>query len=438
MSQIFLGTDVRSLAVELMAKYTRAVDSEIVTLSPTTEDQAKVLGLASLPCLLATEGTRTFKVTSPYAIFKYIAEATRFEKIFLGKNETENNQILSYFELVSNLEAAELAELVGKDLPLRNFLVGYNITAADIIAFAHVNEYVRGLQDFEKIAQANLFRWLDHIQHLPGIDKFVAEKSLSVSFPDEDAKGPSKRELKKMAKKQAMQEQKAQKKEGKQPQKQQQNQAKGPDEEEKGAKLDESVSADATAATKKEKKPKQQNPPKNKGNKKAPEPECENIEKLDIRIGKITKVWKHPDSDKLYCEEIDIGEEAPRQIASGLQAFVPEEKMQDAMVVVLTNLKARKLAGFASHGMVLCAETTDKSAVELLSPPEGSQVGDRVSIKGFEMQPLEVMNPKKKIFESVVVDLVIDENGVAKYKNAEFVTDKGMVVAESIKSGIIR
>jgi tRNA-binding EMAP/Myf-like protein len=39
---------------------------------------------------------------------------------------------------------------------------------------------------------------------------------------------------------------------------------------------------------------------------------------MDIRVGKITKVWKHPDSDKLWCEEIDIGGGEIRQIASGL------------------------------------------------------------------------------------------------------------------------
>jgi len=30
----------------------------------------------------------------------------------------------------------------------------------------------------------------------------------------------------------------------------------------------------------------------------------------------LTKTWFHPDSDKLFCEEIDVGEPAPRQIAS--------------------------------------------------------------------------------------------------------------------------
>merc|ERR1712127_867518 len=46
------------------------------------------------------------------------------------------------------------------------------------------------------------------------------------------------------------------------------------------------------------------------------------ITSLDIRVGRITKVWEHPEADKLYCEEIDLGEESPRQIASGLRPYM--------------------------------------------------------------------------------------------------------------------
>lgn len=42
------------------------------------------------------------------------------------------------------------------------------------------------------------------------------------------------------------------------------------------------------------------------------------------------------------------------------------------MCVVLCNLKARSLASYMSHGMVLCAETPTRDQVELLVPPEGS------------------------------------------------------------------
>lgn len=72
--------------------------------------------------------------------------------------------------------------------------------------------------------------------------------------------------------------------------------------------------------------------------------------KLDIRVGVITKCWEHPDSEKLYCEEIDLGEAAPRQIASGLRAFYPSvNDLTGRKVLVLANLKERALAGFKSN-----------------------------------------------------------------------------------------
>lgn len=107
---------------------------------------------------------------------------------------------------------------------------------------------------------------------------------------------------------------------------------------------------------------------------------------MDMRVGKITKVWKHPDSVHLYCEEIDIGGGEIRNVASGLQDRIPIEKMDGALCVVLVNLKARKLAGFESHGMVLCgSDESDK--IEIITPPKGSQPGDLISIEGEDRDP---------------------------------------------------
>ena len=73
-------------------------------------------------------------------------------------------------------------------------------------------------------------------------------------------------------------------------------------------------------------------------------------------MGKIVDVKRHPDADSLYIEQIDLGEASgPRTIVSGLVNYVPIEKMQNRMVVVLANLKPANLRGVASHGMVLCA-----------------------------------------------------------------------------------
>ena len=55
-------------------------------------------------------------------------------------------------------------------------------------------------------------------------------------------------------------------------------------------------------------------------------------------------VKKHPESDYLYCEKINMGDEV-REIGSGLQKNVPMEEMK-GLVCVMANLKPRKLAGF--------------------------------------------------------------------------------------------
>lgn len=53
------------------------------------------------------------------------------------------------------------------------------------------------------------------------------------------------------------------------------------------------------------------------------------VSRLEIRVGKIVKVDKHPDADSLYVEQIDLGEPTgPRTVVSGLVKFVPIEQMQ--------------------------------------------------------------------------------------------------------------
>jgi tRNA-binding EMAP/Myf-like protein len=47
------------------------------------------------------------------------------------------------------------------------------------------------------------------------------------------------------------------------------------------------------------------------GGKEADEPR---IDMLDIRVGRIVSVQQHPNADALYLEEIDVGEEKPRQV----------------------------------------------------------------------------------------------------------------------------
>lgn len=94
------------------------------------------------------------------------------------------------------------------------FLCGMSVTAADIVVFAHMAKEFAVLPDHEKINLPHAFRWCDHIQHLPGMLELVHSKNLFVPFPDENAEGPSKAQLKKLAKLQAAKDAKEKKKAG--------------------------------------------------------------------------------------------------------------------------------------------------------------------------------------------------------------------------------
>ncbi|CAH0484565.1 unnamed protein product [Peronospora farinosa] len=159
---------------------------------------------------------------------------------------------------------------------------------------------------------------------------------------------------------------------------------------------------------------------------------------LDIRVGVISKVWKHPESEKLYCEEIDIGEEEPKQIASGLQAFYSLEEMQNRKVLVLLNLKPAKLGGFKSHGMVLCASDASHENVQFIEPPADAKVGERVKVTLESGEPLSAAQIKKqKMLEKVSPDFVTDDKCVATYKGEPIMTSAGPCTAKSLVKAFI-
>lgn len=166
------------------------------------------------------------------------------------------------------------------------------------------------------------------------------------------------------------------------------------------------------------------------------------ITSLDIRVGKITKVWEHPEADKLYCEEIDVGEDEPRQIASGLKPYMNAEDMEGRKVLVLCNLKARKMLGFASHGMVLCASNEDHTDVKFVNPPIDAKIGERVTVPGFDFEgeagaPMKE-NPmgKKKIFDKLAPFLVTSKYGVPEFLGRPFMTSAG-VCTSAISDGTV-
>ncbi|VFQ99298.1 unnamed protein product [Cuscuta campestris] len=162
------------------------------------------------------------------------------------------------------------------------------------------------------------------------------------------------------------------------------------------------------------------------------------ISRLDIRVGLIKKAQKHPNADTLYVEEIDVGEAQPRTVVSGLVNCIPLEEMQNRKVCVLCNLKPATMRGIKSQAMLLTASGHDDTKVELVEPPEGAGVGERVTFLGFQGKPDDMLNPKKKIWETLQVDLHTNSDFVACYKDIPFTTSAGVCKVSSISHGSIR
>ncbi len=80
----------------------------------------------------------------------------------------------------------------------------------------------------------------------------------------------------------------------------------------------------------------------------------DDFKKVDIKIGTILSAEFVPDADKLIRFEVDLGEESPRQILSGIRAHYPDPSVLiGKQVPVIANLAPRTIRGLESRGMIL-------------------------------------------------------------------------------------
>ena len=78
------------------------------------------------------------------------------------------------------------------------------------------------------------------------------------------------------------------------------------------------------------------------------------LDKVELRVGKILSCEKHPKADWLLVSQVKLGCET-RQIVSGIAKWYKPEEMVGKEVIVVCNLKPVKLRGVESQGMILAA-----------------------------------------------------------------------------------
>ena len=103
----------------------------------------------------------------------------------------------------------------------------------------------------------------------------------------------------------------------------------------------------------------------------------QNFSRLDLRVGRITEVADHPNADKLYVMQCDLGPDlGTRQLVAGLKPYMPPEALKDKLVVVVANLEPATLRGERSEGMLLAAQ--DGQKVVILTTAEAVATGSKI------------------------------------------------------------
>ncbi|KAF8208935.1 hypothetical protein K438DRAFT_1904472 [Mycena galopus ATCC 62051] len=334
----------------------------------------------------------------------------------VGKQEKDKVEVIEWIAKIGAEQSALVNESGLKTLDTqlipRTYLVSNHLTAADVALYGALHPTLSKLQPAAYFAHPSVTRYFDHIQACGPVR--TAATALAPAFAhvpldftdaprvERVVEAPKKKEKAKAAEAQEQGpaaatpgEGKAQKKEKKE--KKKDGAAAG---EEGGGKKKGAAPAKAVAADDGE-----------------PVPSM-----IDLRVGHIVDIMKHPDADGLYVEQIDIGEETgPRTVVSGLVNYIPIEQMRDKYLVAVCNLKPASMRGVKSFAMVLCnVERRERGGIELIQPPANAKPGDRVYFEGdafADATPLTQLNPKKKIFETIQPGFITLDSKEAAWVN---------------------
>ncbi|MBF7127564.1 methionine--tRNA ligase [Pediococcus pentosaceus] len=99
------------------------------------------------------------------------------------------------------------------------------------------------------------------------------------------------------------------------------------------------------------------------------------FDKVELRVAEVLEAGPVKGADKLLKFKLDAGDEEPRQILSGIAQSYPDPSvLVGKKVVIVANLKPRKMRGEMSQGMILSTEHDDQ--VKVVMVDDQHQNGD--------------------------------------------------------------
>jgi len=350
-----------------------------------------------------------------------VLAVTKNGERYVGETDKDREEVSGWIEKTSAGEVASNAKFQEWNslLVSKTYLVSNYLTAADIALYGALHSSISTLEPQQHYAHPALTRYFDHVQSRPQVRGSAASITPPFELVVFDLENAPKIERK-----------------AEPPKKKEKNPAQNAETSRPPAavptgKTESPADKVPEKKEKKEKKPKEaaEGSTKKKGANAAakalePEDAGEPVPSMiDLRVGRIVDVMKHPDADSLYVEQVDLGEETgPRTVVSGLVKYIPIEEMRDRYLVAVCNLKPASMRGVKSFAMVLCATSKDgkEGGIEIIQPPPNAKPGDRVYFEGAEYEnatPLSQLNPKKKIFETIQPGFITLDTREAAWTN---------------------
>lgn len=170
-----------------------------------------------------------------------------------------------------------------------------------------------------------------------------------------------------------------------------------------------------------------------KASKKVGEKKAADISDFEIKVGQIKSAAQVTGSDTLLALEIDLDEEKTRPVVSGLAKFYQCDKLKDQLCSVLCNIKPTSMRGAKSNARLLAATTADKSKMEIVEPPKGVKVGERITFSGFETRA-EPARANEKVIDTVLAQLKTNADGIACFNTTPFNTTQGPCSVPTLKN----